>query len=107
VQDQKELIKQANDDYVSASKEASDWKERCKKIEAQLFEQRKDFQELEKQVKLLQELEREFPLQLKKITDKYNEAVGCINALQDKLANFEILKKEIKRLLEKNTKPKE
>jgi len=63
--------------------------------------------ELEKQVRLLQELEREFPLQLKKITDKYNEAVDNNRAMQDKLSSLEILKKEVKRLIDKNAKPKE
>jgi len=40
----------------------------------QLFESRKAFLELEKQVKNLQEMEKEFPIQLKKLTDKYEEA---------------------------------
>jgi len=75
------LIKQANDDFVQAAKEATDWKDKYKSIETQLFDQRKAFLELEKQVRGLQELEKEFPIQIKKITDKYNDAVKNLQSV--------------------------
>ena len=52
----------------------------------------------------LVEVEKTFAEQLKKLNEKYDEALGKLNLRDSQLRDFETLKKDLLRLLDKNTK---
>ena len=73
-------------------------------LENQLFEQRKNYKMIEEKFMALVKVEKTFAEQLKKLNDKYDEALGKLNLRDAQLRDYENLKSEILRLLDKNTK---
>ena len=73
-------------------------------VETQLFEQRKNYKQVEAQFLALVEVEKTFGDQLKKLNEKYDEALGKLNLRDSQLKDFESLLSSILRLLDKSTK---
>ena len=73
-------------------------------VETQLFEQRKNYKQVEAQFLALVEVEKTFGDQLKKLNEKYDESLGKLNLRDSQLKDFESLLSSILRLLDKSTK---
>lgn len=74
VEDFKAELQELMKETKQATDESRAWKDKYNAIEKQLFENRKTFLELQNTVKVLEAIKKEFPAQLKAITDKFNGA---------------------------------
>ena len=74
-------------------------REKNKALEEQVFEMKKEFKEMSDAFKLLQEIEKTFPIEIKKLTDKYNNCADEMKKYQAVNDELERIKKEIIRIL--------
>ena len=74
-------------------------REKNKVLDEQVFEMKKELRELTQMLAALQEMEKTFPLEIKKLTDKYNKCVDEMKKYQEVNDELEKIKKEIIRIL--------
>jgi len=79
-------------------------REKNKELDEQVYEMKKELKEMNIAFQLLQEIEKTFPLEIKKLTDKYNTVASEMKKYQDINDDLERIKKEIIRILQKNRK---